>query len=117
MANKVIQLKDGNDNLYPTMLSRSVDTDNPNVKLIVCGNIVEVRMSGSFQFDAGASYTTLATIPSGYRSPVTIYYPLVAGTSYDITGVIGISSDGTVRLYQNTYTGSGQIVATYTYLI
>ena len=117
MASKIIQLKDGTDNLYPTMYSRSVATDSPNVNLVVCGNIIEVRINGSFAITAGSGYTTLATIPSGYRTPYTLYVPAIIGTDYNINGVIGINADGTLRLYQKTYTGTVQIVLTYTYLI
>lgn len=117
MANKIIQLKDGSDNMYPTMFSRSVATDNNNVNLIVCGNVVEVRINGNFSITAGSSYTTLATIPSGYRSQYTIYVPAIIGTDYNINGVLGINADGTIRLYQKSYTGTAQIVLTYTYII
>lgn len=81
MANKIIQLKDGNDNLYPVTSEQTTSitldsgyTATANRIKKIGNNIVEIHLYVEAANNiAKGSWVRIGVIPSGYRPASSVY--------------------------------------------
>ena len=78
MANKIIQLKDGSDNLYPeqpVITGTITDTSGWTIaysRLVKSGHVVTVTYNVSGGDLSITGWNTIGTVPSGFRPPYAI---------------------------------------------
>ena len=112
MANKIIQLKDGSDNLYPASpnvvdISSQFTTGAGGGETTIYATynpmtrIVSVSMALWNCTSNITTSTNLTTAPSGYRPSATINFPMMVyvntGSGIWITSFGGINSSGQIR--------------------
>ncbi len=101
MANKLIQLKDGSDNLFP---ATSKQTDSKTythssgitVKAQKIGGLCLLSLTGTATFPA--SWTTLCTLDAKYRPILDAPYQTLANQNNGSVFLLSVAATGVVRV-------------------
>lgn len=117
MANKLIQLSDGTNNLYPAQPEQSTTIDlslsgqtftGRSLKRV--GRMVSLFLdcNGSTAFSSAASGDTIGTLPEGYRPAEAVYIPVMGrnsgtwGTATYYMFYAVIDPDGNIKIFGKT---------------